>query len=85
LELVLNMLAEATTTEISKGENPQGFDESLKVAKRGGMVAGRARLDIEKEIGHSVISSANAKDPKSLDVTKQSLLEAKRKKEQEDS
>jgi len=84
LELVLNMLAEATTTEISKDEQPHGFDESLAVARRGGRAAGRARLEIEKEVGRSVISSANATDPKALDETKQSLLDAK-KKEDEDS
>ena len=84
LELVLNMLAEATTTEISRDEQPHGFDESLAIAKRGGSVAGRARLDIEREVGRSVISSANATNPKALDETRQSLLEAK-KKEDEDS
>lgn len=62
VELVLNMLAEVTTTEISRSENPQGFEESKKVARRGGAVAGNARKDIEKQTGKSVISSSNAKD-----------------------
>jgi len=74
LELVLNMLAEATTTEISQKERPAGFDESLGVAIRGGLVAGRARLDIEREVGQSIISAANAKTPKALDETRESLL-----------
>ncbi|NDK08956.1 hypothetical protein EOM39_07005 [Candidatus Gracilibacteria bacterium] len=59
LEIVLNMLAEATTTEISKTENPNGLQESRKVAKRGGNVAGQARKNIEKETGKKVISKNN--------------------------
>ncbi len=60
LELVLNMLAEATTTEISKREQPTTFDENIKIAKRGGSVAGNARKEIEKETSESVITSKNA-------------------------
>lgn len=77
LELVLNMLAEATTSEISKSEKPIGFDASLHIARRGGTVAGNARKEIEKEVGKSVIASANAKNPERLDETKNSLLENK--------
>lgn len=62
LELVLNMLAEATTTELSKEEEPQTFEESRDVAKRGGTVAGNARLDIEAQTGKPVITSKNAQD-----------------------
>ena len=62
MELVLNMLAEVTTTEISKSENPQGFEESKQVARRGCAVAGNARRDIEKQTGKSVISKSNAKE-----------------------
>ena len=62
MELVLNMLAEVTTTEISKSENPQGFEASRKVARRGGSVAGNARKDIERQTGKTVISPLNAKD-----------------------
>ena len=62
LELVLNMLAEVTTKEISKNEDPTGFDESKKIAKRGGRIAGKARIETEKEIGRKVISSKNAED-----------------------
>lgn len=60
LELVLNMLAEATTTEISKREKPISFDENMKIAKRGGTVAGNARKEIEEETGDPVITSKNA-------------------------
>ena len=62
LELVLNMLAEATTTEISKEKNPQTFADNRKVAKDGGEVAGNARKDIEKRTGKPVITSKNAVD-----------------------
>ena len=62
LELVLNMLAEATTTEISKEKNPQTFADNRKVAKEGGEVAGNARKDIEKRTGKPVITSKNAVD-----------------------
>lgn len=62
MELVLNMLAEVTTTEISKSENPQGLEESKSVARRGGAVAGNARKDIEKQTGKSVISKSSAKE-----------------------
>ncbi len=60
LELVLTMLAEATTTEISKREQPTSFDENVKIAKRGGSVAGNARKEIEQETGDHVITSKNA-------------------------
>ena len=62
LELVLNMLAEATTTELSKKENPKRFDDSKKIAIRGGTVAGNTRKDIEKQLGESIVSPKNAKD-----------------------
>jgi hypothetical protein len=67
LELVLNMLAEASTTEISKNVDPEGFEESKEVAQRGGKIAGDARKDIEKQSGKSVITSRNAKSPELLD------------------
>jgi hypothetical protein len=62
LEIVLNMLAEATTTEISKEEKPNTFDENKKVAKRGGRVAGNARKEIEAQTGKPVVSPKNAVD-----------------------
>ncbi len=57
LELVLNMLAEASTTEISKKKKPSGLPANRRVAKQGGIVAKKARLEIEKQIGESVIVS----------------------------
>jgi hypothetical protein len=59
LELVLTMLAEATTTEISKTRQPQTFDENKKVAHDGGSVAGRTRKDIERRSGKPVITNEN--------------------------
>ena len=61
LEIAVNMLAEATTTELSRQENPNGFTESAGIAKRGGKAAKGARKIIEKELGHSIVSSDNAK------------------------
>lgn len=60
LELVLNMLAEATTTELSKAHNPQTFEENREIAKRGGKYAGNARKEIEADTGKPVITSKNA-------------------------
>jgi len=62
LELVLNMLAEATTTEISKEQQPQTFEENKDVAKSGGEVAGIARKEAEKRTGKSVVTPKNAVD-----------------------
>ena len=62
LELVLNMLAEATTTEISKTANPKTFAENVEAAQRGGKVAGEARKNIEEETGRKVITSKNASE-----------------------
>ena len=61
LELVLNMLAEASTTEISKEKKPKTFPENKKVAKEGGNVAKAARLQLEKTTGKKVITKKNAK------------------------
>jgi hypothetical protein len=62
LELVLSMLAEATTTEISKEKKPNTFSESKKIAKQGGTIAGNTRKEIEEKTGKNVISSLNAKE-----------------------
>ncbi len=59
LELVLNMLAEVSTTEISKETNPKGFEESKLVAKKGGSIAKNARLEIEKNTKKKVIENKN--------------------------
>jgi len=61
-ELVLNMLAETTTTEISRAEEPISFEENRDVARRGGTVAGNARKQIEAETGRPVITSMNTLD-----------------------
>lgn len=66
-ELVLNMLAEVSTTEISRNEKPQGLDKSRDVAKRGGSIAGNARKDLEKQLGKKVISKSNSKNHELLD------------------
>ncbi|WP_033153496.1 BRO family protein [Pseudobutyrivibrio ruminis] len=60
LELALNMLAEATTTELTKVHNPSGLEENQKIAQKGGSVAGNARREIEQETGKSIITSQNA-------------------------
>ena len=80
LELALNMLAEATTTELTKIQNPQGLQENRKTAREGGSVAGNARKDIEKRTGKSVISSENMKK---LGKAVTSLLENSQEKEEE--
>ena len=62
VELILNSLAEASTTEISKQKDPSGFEENKVVAKEGGDVAKIAREQLEAKIGKTIISSKNAKD-----------------------
>ena len=59
LELALNMLAEATTTELTKAQNPQGLQQNQKIANEGGTVAGNARKDIEHRTGKPVITAEN--------------------------
>jgi hypothetical protein len=61
-ELILNMLAEASTKDISAATNPKDFEESKKVAKQGGNVAKVARLELEAKTGKKVVSTLNAKD-----------------------
>ncbi len=61
LELVLNMLAEATTTEISKEKKPKNFDENKIIAKQGGTIAGNTRKEIEAKTGKKLVSPLNAK------------------------
>ena len=68
IELVLNMLAEVTTTAISKSRQPETFTESKQIAREGGAVAKNARTDIEERLGGSVISPLNAKDKPALEV-----------------
>ena len=61
LELVLNMLAEATTTEISREKKPVGFENSRKIAKQGGTIAGNTRKAIEAKSGRQIVTRQNAK------------------------
>ena len=62
MEIALNMLAEASATELSKQRNPKGFNQQKRVAKDGGSVAKVARNQLEKKLGHGVITSAKASD-----------------------
>lgn len=66
LELALNMLAEATTTELTKASNPNGLSENRKVAQEGGTIAGNARKEIEERTGQPVVTSQNAKQLQNL-------------------
>jgi hypothetical protein len=76
VELLLNSLAEASATEISKKENPKGYGQNADVAKRGGRVAKAARNQLESQLGHSVVTSLNAKDYlKSLEQEEQKQIE----------
>ena len=65
-EIVLNMLAEVSTTEISKTKQPQSFEENRTVAKQGGKIASDARINLEKATGKSVITSKNAEQLNSV-------------------
>ena len=60
-ELILNMLAEASTKDISEAVNPKNFEESKKVAKQGGNIAGNARKELEQKVGKKVVTTINAK------------------------
>ena len=60
LELVLNMLAEASTTSISRTERPEGLEENRQVARRGGRIASNARRELEQETGRPVVTAENA-------------------------
>lgn len=62
IELALNILAEASTTEISRAQDPKGYEQSVQVARKGGKIAGDARKNLESQIGHSVISREKASD-----------------------
>lgn len=66
LELALNMLAEATTTELTKASNPNGLSENRKVAQEGGTIVGNARKEIEERTGQLVVTSQNGKQLQNL-------------------
>lgn len=87
LELVLNMLAEATITELTNIHNPNGLEENKKVAKRGEAIAGNTRKEIEADTGRSVITTKNAVDFSKLieDVVKDIPDIVKNSKDEEKS
>lgn len=68
IELVLNLLAEVTTTALSKQEQPTTFEQNKNIAKHGGGVANTAKQEYEKVLGQKVVSSLNASDKKLLEV-----------------
>ena len=70
-ELILNMLAEASTKDISQATNPETFEESANVAQRGGKIAGDARKALETQTGRKVVTSLNAKTALKGNDTKQ--------------
>lgn len=70
-ELVLNALAEISTTEISKATNPQGITEATDATIQGGNIARNARESLEKQIGRSILSPLNSNTPKLLDDSKE--------------
>ena len=74
LELLFNALAEATTTRLSQNEKPEGFEESRKVAKKGGAATRRARKSIEEAIGEKIMSPLNASEKEKLDTKKAKAL-----------
>lgn len=77
LEIALNILAEASTTELSKQRDPKGFRQQAKVAKEGGSVAKAARKQLESKLGRSVISSEKASDYLLPDDEKDTIDEKK--------
>ncbi|MDA8575531.1 Bro-N domain-containing protein [Candidatus Marinamargulisbacteria bacterium] len=70
LELVLNMLAEATTKEISQEKKPKTFEHSKKIAKQGGTIAGNTRKQIEAKTGKKIVTPQNAKQLQNKDIKK---------------
>lgn len=67
-DLALNLLAEVSTTELSRNLNPKGFSQSKDISNTGGSIAGNARKELEAKLGHSVLSSSNASTPEKLDT-----------------
>ncbi len=70
IELALNQLAEVSATAIAQAINPKGYSQTKGTVVDGGTIAGNARRELEEKIGRSVISSMNAQEPESLDVSK---------------
>ena len=81
-ELALNLLAEVSTTELSRMQRPSGYDETKEVTISGGEIAGNARKELEAKLGRTVISSSNATTPDLLDDSeKEKIARIKAKKE----
>lgn len=80
LELVLNMLAEATTTEISKEKKPKNFTENKIIAKQGGTIAGNTRKEIEAKTGKKVVTPLNAKNALQPTENMKQIEKSKKKK-----
>lgn len=66
MELIFNMLAEATTKELAEKVQPKGLMQNIEIARRGGNATGRARREVESETGKSVITGKNAKELKRI-------------------
>ncbi len=85
MEIVLNMLAEATTTELTKAHNPQGFEENREIAKRGGKFAGDTRKSIEADTGRPIITSENAAQLNTVVTAMiEGVIEAEEQKEEKE-
>lgn len=69
-ELALNLLAEVSTTELSRMQKPNGYDETKNVTISGGEIAGNARKELEEKLGRTIISGSNASTPELLDDTR---------------
>ena len=84
-ELTLNQLAEVATKELSQKEQPVGFEQSKDVAQRGGSIAGNARKDLERQLGHSIVTSQNASQLNHvISQMIEASVEASQKEEQSD-
>lgn len=73
-ELALNLLAEVSTTELSRMKRPSGYDETKEVTISGGEIAGNARKELEAKLGRTVICSSNATTPELLDDSKNKIM-----------
>jgi hypothetical protein len=76
-ELVLNMLAELSTKDISESQNPETFAEHADVARQGGEIARNARMELEAKTGKAVVTSLNAKDVLGLKGYENKIIEKK--------
>jgi len=84
LELIFNMLGEASTTEIERTQNPERFKEHIKVSRKGGEIAKNAIKELEQETGESVVSNENYLEEKEEDVRKREKKKTKKNRKKED-